>query len=91
MGLSEDEIEFLQDRIEELENDHPNVRFDRLKTICRKVFGEGRTRGSHHIFSTPWPGDPRINLQESSGGEAKPYQIKQVIKSLKKRLEMGKE
>jgi hypothetical protein len=30
----------------------------------------------------PWSGDPRINLQSTSGGKSKPEQIKQVVRAL---------
>ena len=50
-----------------------NVRFDDLLNFCIKYFGSPRTRGSHHIFKTPWKGDPRINLQKD--GKSK-YPIK---------------
>ena len=40
-----------------------------------------RIRGSHHIFKTPWKGDPRINLQKD-GKSAKPYQVKMVLKAI---------
>jgi predicted RNA binding protein YcfA (HicA-like mRNA interferase family) len=59
------------------------VRFERLLTVCRELFGEVRIKGSHHIFKTPWPGDPRINLQKD-GRDAKPYQVKQVVKAIKR-------
>ena len=39
--------------------------------------------GSHHIFKTPWKGDPRINIQKE-GKMAKPYQVKLVLKALDK-------
>lgn len=57
------------------------VRFARLVTIATRFFGEPRVRGSHHIFKTPWLGDPRINLQRD-GKDAKPYQVAQVIAAL---------
>jgi hypothetical protein len=44
----------------------------------------------HHIFRTPWPGDPRINLQKQQG-QAKPYQVKQVIAALSKKLSIEQE
>lgn len=59
-----------------------NVRFAELLKICRDLFGEPRTKGSHYIFKTPWPADPRINLQ-ADGKEAKPYQVRQVLLQLK--------
>lgn len=57
------------------------VRFARLVTIATRFFGEPRIKGSHHIFKTPWLGDPRINLQRD-GKDAKPYQVAQVIAAL---------
>jgi hypothetical protein len=60
-----------------------NVSFKDLHAICRKRFGEPRIRGSHHIFKTPWKGDPRINIQ-SDGKMAKPYQVRMVAKAINK-------
>lgn len=83
----EDDKSPLDEAIEELENS-AEVRFARLLTICGTFFGEPRINGSHHVFRTPWPGDPRINLQEAKGGKAKRYQVRQVIKALRKLKEM---
>jgi hypothetical protein len=64
--------------------DNPNnVSFDKLLALCRSHFGEPRIAGSHHIFKTPWPGDPRVNLQRD-GKLAKPYQVLQVKKAIEK-------
>ena len=60
-----------------------NVKFDDLLKICTKYFGAPRISGSHHIFKTPWKGDPRINIQKD-GKMAKPYQVKLVLKALEK-------
>ena len=60
-----------------------NVAFIDLLEICRKHFGEPRIKGSHHIFKTPWQGDPRINIQKD-GKMAKPYQVRMVQKALEK-------
>jgi len=60
-----------------------NILFDHLIAVCQKHLGNPRIRGSHHIFKTPWAGDPRINLQRD-GKMAKPYQVKQVQKALEK-------
>ncbi|MCL2845763.1 MAG: toxin HicA [Chitinivibrionia bacterium] len=64
-----------------------NIKFIDLLNVCKKYFGEPRIRGSHHIFKTPWQGDPRINIQKY-GNTAKPYQVKAVIEAIKK-LENG--
>lgn len=64
--------------------DNPgNVVFNKLLALCRSHFGEPRIAGSHHIFKTPWPGDPRVNLQRD-GKMAKPYQVLQVKKAIEK-------
>lgn len=56
-----------------------NVRFADLLKICVEHFGQPRQRGtSHAVFKTPWPGDPRVNIQESKG-KAKAYQVRQVL------------
>ena len=49
-----------------------------------RQFGEPRIQGSHHIYKTPWAGDPRINLQKDKSGDAKPYQVRQVIAAIDK-------
>ncbi|MBN2653238.1 MAG: hypothetical protein JXR63_12735 [Spirochaetales bacterium] len=54
-----------------------NVKFSELLNVCIKYFGEPRISGSHHIFKTPWKGDPRINIQKD-GKMAKVYQVKLV-------------
>jgi hypothetical protein len=60
-----------------------NVKFEDLLKICVEKFGNPRITGSHHIFKTPWKGDPRINIQRD-GKMAKPYQVKLVIKAIEK-------
>jgi hypothetical protein len=79
----------LNEALKALEGSKAHIRFRELLAICGQFFGEARIRGSHHIFKMPWPGDPRINLQEE-GGYAKPYQVQQVIRALKKLQEQGK-
>ncbi len=48
------------------------------------LLGEPRQKGtSHRIYRTPWPDDPRVNIQNVKG-MAKPYQARQVIKAIEK-------
>jgi hypothetical protein len=74
--------------IGELERNEYQVRFSRLLVICNDFFGEPRIVGSHHIFKTPWTGDPRINLQRDKGN-AKPYQVRQVLRCLRRLKDGG--
>jgi hypothetical protein len=61
-----------------------NVRFAELFKVCVEYFGEPRQRGtSHAIFKTPWPGDPRVNIQNDKG-KAKAYQVRQVLAAIDK-------
>lgn len=67
-----------------LRNNSKGVRFTELARICEHYFGPPRQRGtSHLVFRTPWPGDPRVNIQNARG-KAKPYQVRQVIKAIAK-------
>lgn len=52
----------------------------RATGMCTVLFGLGfsrRVRGSHHIFTRDGIRDI-LNLQPRRGGEAKPYQVRQV-------------
>jgi hypothetical protein len=77
----------LLDDIGKLENERNNTRFAYLVRLCQENFGNPRIKGSHHIFKTPWIGDPRINLQPD-GNKAKPYQVDQVVDALRRLYEL---
>ena len=60
-----------------------NVRFSDALAVAEHYFGEPRISGSHHVFKTPWPADPRVNLQKGDRG-AKPYQVRQLLMAVEK-------
>ncbi len=67
-----------------MRQDPKDVRFNDLLKVCEELFGKPRqTGGSHVIFKTPWPGDPRVNLQNDKG-KAKAYQVRQVLLAVDK-------
>ena len=67
-----------------LRNNPNGVRFTDLVKLCDDCFGEPRQKGtSHRVYRMPWPGDPRINIQDDKG-MAKPYQVRQVIRAINK-------
>lgn len=67
--------------LEALRRNPNNVRHANL---CDAYFGELRHKaGSHRIYCTPWPNDPRVNIQNAEG-RAQPYQVRQVIKAIEK-------
>ena len=52
--------------------------------VCAHYFATPRQSGtSHRGYKTPWPGDPRVNIQNARG-KAKPYQVRQVLKAIAK-------
>ena len=58
------------------------IRYRDLCKVCDSYFGEARQTGSsHRIYKTPWPGEPRVNIQ-NAGGMAKAYQVRQVLKAI---------
>ena len=60
------------------------MRFNDLARICAHYFGEPRQKGtSHHVYKTPWQGDPRVNIQNKKG-KAKPDRVKQVLAAISK-------
>lgn len=61
-----------------------NVRYADLILVCEHYFGLARrSASSHAVFKTPWPGDPRVNVQNDHG-KAKEYQVRQVLAAIRK-------
>lgn len=60
---------------------HPqNVHFNDAVRLARMAgFEEVRTSGSHHIFRHERHRELILNLQER-GGDAKPYQVRQLVR-----------
>jgi hypothetical protein len=70
--------------VQRMRSNPKGVRFEDLARVCDHFFGEPRQRGtSHRVYRMPWPGDPRVNIQNDRG-EAKPYQVKQVLAAIEK-------
>lgn len=62
-----------------------NVRYTDLAKVCNHYFGEPRQQGtSHRVYRTPWPGDPRVNIQRDDSNKAKAYQVRQVLAAIEK-------
>ena len=68
--------------IEQMRSNPRNVDFVDLLKVCEHHFGLARQSGtSHAVFKTPWPGDPRVNIQNDHG-KAKAYQVRQVLQAI---------
>lgn len=62
-----------------------DARYEDLTKVCEHYLGTPRTSGgSHAVYKTPWPGDPRVNIQNDHG-KAKPYQVRQVLSAIDKK------
>jgi len=78
----------IEDILVQIKRNPQYVRFADLCRICDFYFGKARQSGSsHRIYRTPWPGDPRVNIQNNKG-RAKAYQVKQVLMAIE-RLEVN--
>lgn len=72
----------VEDLLKKIKSNPKNVSFADLTKVCDYYFGEPRQQGtSHRVYKTPWPGDPRVNIQRD-GNRAKIYQVKQVLKAI---------
>jgi hypothetical protein len=70
--------------VDRMRQEPTNIRFSELLKVCEEFFGKPRQSGSSHvIFKTPWPGDPRVNIQNDKG-KAKAYQVRQVLLAIDK-------
>jgi len=68
--------------VEQMRRNSKGIRFRDLCAVCDAYFGAARQRGSsHRVYRTPWPGDPRVNIQNHKG-KAKSYQVKQVLRAI---------
>ena len=74
----------IQVLLKQFKNSPKDVKFADLCKVCDFYFGRPRQSGSsHRIYKTPWQGDPRVNIQNQKG-KAKMYQVKQVLKAIKR-------
>jgi hypothetical protein len=70
--------------LERMRQEPAGVRFAQLFKVCVAFFGKPRqSASSHAVFKTPWPGDPRVNIQNDKG-KAKVYQVRQVLAAIDK-------
>ncbi len=75
-------METIAEIVLQMRNNARDIRFADLCRVCDHYFGPARlTVSSHRIYKTPWPGDPRVNIQNDRG-KAKAYQVKQVLRAI---------
>ena len=60
-----------------------NIRFEDACRLAKSLgFRLDRTRGSHHIFEHDRLANLRLNLQPDKNGQAKIYQIRQLLDAM---------
>jgi len=70
------------DIVAEMRKNPKGIRYSDLCRVCDFYSGAARqASGSHRVYKTPWPGDPRVNIQDDNG-MAKAYQVRQVLKAI---------
>ena len=73
-----------QEILDRIKRNPAGVSFKDLTKVCDLFFGEPRQSGtSHLVYKTPWQGDPRVNIQNARG-MAKPYQVRQVLRAIRR-------
>jgi hypothetical protein len=68
-----------------------SISFTDAVKLATAYFCERRSGSGSHvaIFKMPWQGDPRVNLQNKDGN-AKPYQVTQMLKAIDRMKEEPK-
>ncbi|MBI5164245.1 MAG: toxin HicA [Magnetospirillum sp.] len=75
----------IDDILDEMRRNPSSVRFAAVARVCEHFFGAPRQAGtSHRVYRMPWPGDPRVNIQMGKNGNAKDYQVRQVLRAVDK-------
>lgn len=70
------------DLIAEMRRNPKDVRFADACRVADNYFTRApRAGGSHAVWKMPWPGNPRVNLQDD-GGKAKAYQVRQLLEAI---------
>jgi hypothetical protein len=75
----------IEELISEMKANPFNVRFTDACKVADHFFGEPTQKGtSHRVWKMPWPGNPRVNMQDEKG-KAKAYQVRQLLEAVERR------
>jgi hypothetical protein len=68
--------------VETMRANPANVRFSVACKVADAFFGAPTQHGSsHRVWKMPWPGNPRVNMQNDRG-KAKAYQVRQLLEAI---------
>ncbi|WP_291314524.1 toxin HicA [Corynebacterium sp. UBA2622] len=77
--------------VEKMRRAPANISFSELEKVCDHYFESRKSRKtSHKTYKTPWPGNPRVNIQNANG-KAKPYQVGQVLQAIDNLMRIARE
>jgi hypothetical protein len=75
----------VEDLVKDMRANPLSIRFSDAVKVATHYFGQPRQNGtSHCVWKMSWPGDPRVNLQKGKDGNAKGYQIRQLLSAIEK-------
>ena len=76
----------IEELIAEMRQNPVGVRFSDACRVADHFFGEPTQKGtSHRVWKMPWPGNPRVNMQDEKG-KAKAYQVRQLLEAVDRRV-----
>ncbi len=79
MAASIDEL------LAEMKENPAGVRFTDACKVADHFFGAPtQNASSHRVWKMPWPGNPRVNMQDDKG-KAKAYQVRQLLEAVERR------
>ena len=64
-----------------IRNNPKGVKFRDASKVAEHYFGAPRIKGSHNVYTMPWAGFPRVNLQDV-GGYIDSYQVTQLLQAI---------
>lgn len=76
----------IDDLLHAMKNNPVGVRFADACKVADHFFGEPtQNKSSHRVWMMPWPGNPRVNMQNEKGS-AKAYQVRQLVEAVERRV-----
>ena len=75
----------IDELLAEMKENPAGVRFSDACKVADHFFGAPtQNASSHRVWKMPWPGNPRVNMQDDKG-KAKAYQVRQLLEAVERR------
>jgi hypothetical protein len=76
----------IDELLAEMKENPAGVRFADACKVADHFFGAPtQNASSHRVWKMPWPGNPRVNMQDDKG-RAKAYQVRQLLEAVARRV-----